>query len=39
MQGIIAAGARIVCRDAEWLVKRTTRVENSYQIIEARGVS
>ena len=38
MQGI-AAGARIVCRDAEWLVKRVTLVESTHRVIEAVGVS
>ena len=38
MQGN-AAGARIVCRDAEWLVKRVTLVESTHRVIEAVGVS
>jgi hypothetical protein len=38
MQGI-AAGARIVCPDAEWLVKRVTLVGSTHRVIEAVGVS
>ncbi|OUC15179.1 MAG: helicase [Alkalinema sp. CACIAM 70d] len=39
MMGQIAPGARILCRDAEWLVKATARSSDGGTIIEAIGVS
>ncbi len=35
----IAPGARILCRDAEWLVKSTTQSSDGGRVIEAVGVS
>ena len=35
----IAAGARILCRDAEWLVKSTFTSSDGGRVIEAIGVS
>ena len=35
----IAPGARIVCRDAEWLVKSISRSSDGDRVIEAVGVS
>jgi ERCC4-related helicase len=35
----IAPGARILCRDAEWLVKSVSRSSDGDQVIEAVGVS
>jgi ERCC4-related helicase len=37
--GTIAPGARILCRDAEWLVKSTTTASDGSRVIEAVGVS
>ncbi len=36
---VIAPGARILCRDAEWLVKATDTAVDGGRIIEAIGVS
>jgi len=35
----IAPGARILCRDAEWLVKSTAQSSDGGRVIEAVGVS
>ena len=35
----IAPGARILCRDAEWLVKSISRSTDGGRVIEAIGVS
>jgi len=35
----IAPGARILCRDAEWLVKSTTQSSDGSRVIKAVGVS
>ncbi len=39
LQSPIAPGARILCRDAEWLVKSTSRAADGGRVIEAIGVS
>jgi superfamily II DNA or RNA helicase len=39
IQSSIAPGARILCRDAEWLVKSTSRSNDGGRVIEAIGVS
>ncbi|MGB3494954.1 MAG: DEAD/DEAH box helicase [Elainellaceae cyanobacterium] len=39
MQSAIAPGARILCRNAEWLVKSTARSSDGGRVIEAIGVS
>jgi hypothetical protein len=39
IQSPIAPGARILCRDAEWLVKSTSRSTDGGRVIEAIGVS
>ena len=36
---MIAPGARILCRDAEWLVKSTAQSSDGGRVIEAVGVS
>lgn len=36
---MIAPGARILCRDAEWLVKSTAQSSDGSRVIEAIGVS
>lgn len=38
-KGTLAPGARIVVRDAEWLVQATTRTPNGATVIEVVGVS
>lgn len=39
MINTIAPGARILCRDAEWLVKSTAQSSDGDRVIEAVGVS
>ena len=39
MLKMIAPGARILCRDAEWLVKSTAQSSDGGRVIEAVGVS
>jgi hypothetical protein len=39
IQSSIAPGARILCRDAEWLVKSTSSSTDGGRVIEAIGVS
>jgi hypothetical protein len=39
VSGSIAPGARILCRDVEWLVKSIARSVDGGRIIEAVGVS
>ena len=39
IKAVLAPGARIECRSAEWLVRRISRSSDGEQIIDVIGVS